>query len=388
MRNYRYLIIGGGMTGHAAATAIREIERDAPLAMLSAEPDRPYARPPLSKGLWLGKEESSAYLPEVEGLEIVLGRRAVALDTWSREVRDDAGETYRYEKLLLATGGRPRRLPSASERIIYLRTLADFRRLRDLPGRRVAVIGAGFIGSEIAAALAQTGKEVSMIFPDAAIGARVYPADLAAYVTRTFEEKGVRLFARRSVTAVEDRGGETLIRLSGGGELAADVVVAGLGIEPDTALAEQAGIRCANGITVDGELRTSAPDVWAAGDVACFFNSALGGQVRVEHEDNALVQGRTAGRAMAGAAERYTHLPFFYSDMFDLGYEAIGRLDVRLETIASWKRQFREGAIYYLERGEVRGVLLWGIFGRVDAARALIEGRRETPAEELARAIP
>jgi 3-phenylpropionate/trans-cinnamate dioxygenase ferredoxin reductase component len=388
MQTYRYLIVGGGMTGHAAAVAIRELDPDGRLAILSAEDDRPYARPPLSKGLWLGKEEASIWLSQVPGLELMTGYRVLSLDTVRRQVRDHRGEVYGYEKLLLATGGRPRRLSFGGDRIVYFRTRADFRRLRDGAGRRVAVIGAGFIGSEIAAALAGAGREVTMIFPDPAIGARVYPADLAAFVTRTFEEKGVRLYPGDTVSALEERGGEVVLRLAGGGEVLCDAVVAGLGIEPDTELAERAGIRCRDGITVDALLRTNVPGVWAAGDVARFPSAALGGEVRVEHEDNALAQGRAAGRDMAGAGEPYTHLPFFYSDLFDLGYEAVGRLDGRLETVSSWKTQFREGVIYYLDGGQVAGVLLWGIFGQVEAARSLVAGHRPAAREELLQAIP
>jgi len=388
MTETRYLIVGGGMTGHAAAAAIREADPEGRVTMLAAEEDRPYARPPLSKGLWLGKPEESVWLPEVAGLDLRTGRRAVALDLRAREVRDDRGETYRYERLLLATGGAPRRLPFGGDRVSYFRTLADYRRLRALQGRRVVVIGGGFIGSEIAASLAATGKEVTMIFPEAAIGARVYPAELAAFLVRTFAAKGVRVMAGETVAGVEPRGAETVVRTGRGEELVADAVVAGLGIRADTALAEAAGLRCSDGIEVDERLETSAPGVFAAGDVARFPSEALGGRVRVEHEDAALSQGRAAGRNMAGADEPYRHLPFFYSDLFDLGYEAVGRLDASLETIASWKTPFREGVVYYLEGDRVRGVLLWGIFGQVDAARELVAGRVPVVRDALAHALP
>jgi 3-phenylpropionate/trans-cinnamate dioxygenase ferredoxin reductase subunit len=387
MDAYRYLIVGGGMTGHAAAVAIRKRDPDGTLGMISAEPDRPYARPPLSKGLWLGKPEEDVWLRDVPGLELHLGRRAVSLDTKAREVRDDRGGVWRYERLLLATGGQPRRLPSGGDRLVYYRTLQDYRRLRAAQGRSVVVIGGGFIGSEIAASLAANGKEVTMVFPEEAIGARAYPRELAQAVTAYFEEKGVRVLANDSVAAVEERGDRTLVRTGKGHELLADVVVAGLGIRPDTALAEGAGIRCGDGIEVDERLETSAPGVYAAGDVARFPSRALGERIRVEHEDAALSQGALAGRNMAGADERYTQVPFFYSDMFDLGYEAVGRLDARLDTVASWKTPFREGAVYYLEGGRVRGVLMWGIFGQVDAARRLIEGEGPVRREALADAI-
>jgi NADPH-dependent 2,4-dienoyl-CoA reductase/sulfur reductase-like enzyme len=375
MGDIRYLIVGGGMTGHAAAVGIREADSDGSIVMISSEEDRPYARPPLSKGLWLGKPEESVWLEDVPGLERRAGRRAVALDPRARTVRDDHGELHRYDRLLLATGGTPRRLPFGGDRVIYFRTLASYRRLRAVEGRRVVVIGGGFIGSELAASLCANGKQVTLIFPEPALGARVYPADLSSYLGRIFTEKGVRILAGETVTAVEERSAATAVRTGRGEEIVADVVVAGLGIRPDTALAEAAGLDCSDGIVVDERLETSAPGVFAAGDVARFPSEALGGRVRVEHEDAALTQGRAAGRNMAGAGEAYRHLPFFYSDLFDLGYEAVGRLDASLETVASWKTPFREGLVYYLEGDRVRGVLLWGIFGQVDAARELVQGR-------------
>jgi NADPH-dependent 2,4-dienoyl-CoA reductase/sulfur reductase-like enzyme len=383
----RHLIVGGGMAGHAAAVSIRAAEPDARITMLSAEPDRPYARPPLSKGLWFGRKEESVWLREVPGLELRLGRRAVTLDPDARTVRDDAGEDHPYDACLLATGGAPRRLPSGGERVIHFRTLADYRRLRAVEGRRIAVVGGGFIGSEIAAALAATGKQVTMVFPEEAIGARAYPRDLAASVTSFFEEKGVRVLAGDTVAAIEADGAATRVRTGRGAELEADAVVAGLGISPDTALAEAAGLRCQDGILVNDRLETSAPGVYAAGDVARFPSAALGGPIRVEHEDAALSMGALAGRNMAGADERYTHLPFFYSDLFELGYEAVGRLDARLETVASWSTPFRQGVVYYLEGERVAGVLLWGIFGQVDAARELIQGRSPVSREGLTTAI-
>jgi NADPH-dependent 2,4-dienoyl-CoA reductase/sulfur reductase-like enzyme len=388
MGETRYLIVGGGMTGHAAAAAIREADPRGAIELLSAEPDRPYARPLLSKGLWLGKPEESVWLPEVAGVELRAGRRAAALDPAAREVRDDRGEVHRFDRLLLATGGAPRRLPFGGDRVIYFRTLADYRRLRAVAGRRIAVIGGGFIGSEVAAALAATGREVTMIFPEDAIGARVYPRDLAAFLVRTFQEKGVRVLAGTGVAGIEERGTETVVRTAGGAEIVVDAVVAGLGIRPDTSLAEAAGLRCGDGIEVDALLETSAPGIFAAGDVARFPSEVLGARVRVEHEDAALSQGRTAGRNMTGAQEPYRHLPFFYSDLFDLGYEAVGRLDASLETIASWKTPFREGIVYYLDGDRVRGVLLWGMFGLVDAARELVAGRVPVVRSALSHALP
>jgi NADPH-dependent 2,4-dienoyl-CoA reductase/sulfur reductase-like enzyme len=238
--------------------------------------------------------------------------------------------------------------------------------------RKFVVIGGGFIGSEIAAALAMNGRSVTMVFPDPAVSARIFPRGLADFVTGYYRDKGVTVAAGDSVTGLERRGGSFAVRTREHGEIAADAVVAGLGITPNVDLAREAGLRVEDGIVVDEFLRTSAPDLFAAGDAASFFNPALGKLLRVEHEDNAVTMGRAAGRSMAGSAEPYRHLPFFYSDLFELGYEAVGETDARLETFEDWKEPFREGVVYYLERRSVRGVLLWNVWNQVDAARALI----------------
>jgi len=162
--------------------------------------------------------------------------------------------------------------------------------------------------------------------------------------------------------------GKVVVKTTSGASLSADLVVAGLGIQPNVELAEQAGLHVDNGIVVDELLRSSVPEIFAAGDVANFFNPALGTRLRVEHEDNANTMGAAAGRSMAGQGTPYTHLPFFYSDLFALGYEAVGEMDPRLDVVSDWKEPFKDGVVYYLRDGRVRGVLLWGIFGRVDDA--------------------
>ena len=289
---------------------------------------------------------------------------------------DDRGTVYTFDKLLLATGGRPRRLPFDREgdRIIYFRTLDDYRRLRELAGagRRIAVIGGGFIGSEIAAALTMTGGQAVMLFPEDGIGSRLFPAGLAQALNQFYREKGVEVITGELVSEITTTSGNTVLTTKSGRRIEAGGVVAGLGIQPEDQLASAAGLRTDDGIVVDEFLRTSAPEIYAAGDVAKFPNPALGTRIRVEHEDNANTMGQTAGRNMAGPPAPYHHLPFFYSDLFDLGYEAVGDLDSRLTTIEDWKQPHREGVVYYLRDGRVRGVLLWNVWGQVDQARALI----------------
>ena len=373
--SYRYLIIGGGMTAAAAAAALRSTDPAGTIGLISAEEHPPYARPPLSKALWKGEPESSIWRgTDKLGVDLRLGRRATALDARAKTVTDDRGQVVSYDRLLLATGGTPRRLPIETDEIIYFRTYDDYRKLRALANdkRRFAVLGGGFIGSEIAAALKLVGRDVVMIIPEDGIGARVFPADLSQFLVKYYREQGVEVRTGEAVTGVARTRDALVLTTRGGQEIVVDAVVGGIGIQPNVDLAVQAGARVDNGIIVDELLRTSVPDIYAAGDVANFFNPALDTRLRVEHEDNANTMGAAAGRAMAGRGTRYTHIPFFYSDLFSLGYEAVGELDSRLETVSDWKDPYREGVIYYQRGGLVRGVLLWNTWGQVDAARALI----------------
>jgi NADPH-dependent 2,4-dienoyl-CoA reductase/sulfur reductase-like enzyme len=385
--NYKYLIVGGGMTADAAAQGIREVDPSGTIGLVSAEQHAPYNRPPLSKGLWKGDPEEKIWRPVPAATDVVLGKRIVSLDPRAQRATDDTGATYGFEKLLLATGGTPRRLSSESDNVIYYRTFDDYRRLRALAERplRFVVIGGGFIGSEVAAALRMQNRDVAMIIPEQGVGARVFPPDLSAFLVDYYRDKGVEIRTGEGVKQLqsEGRNGKVTIATTLGKAVTADAAVAGLGIVPNIDLAQQAGLKVDNGIVVDEHLQTSTPDIYAAGDVANFFNPALGTRMRVEHEDNANTMGRAAGRAMTGATEPYTHLPFFYSDLFELGYEAVGELDSRLETFADWKQPFREGVVYYLQEGRVRGVLLWNTWGQVDAARALIAERGPFSANNL-----
>jgi NADPH-dependent 2,4-dienoyl-CoA reductase/sulfur reductase-like enzyme len=380
MPNYTYLIVGGGMTAAAAVRGIREVDRSGSIGLLGAEGHPPYNRPPLSKGLWKGKPLDGIWRhTEDQGVTLHLGRTARHLDPPNKRVTDDQGTVHGYEKLFLATGGTPRRLPFGDEQIIYFRTLDDYERLRALAaqGKRFAVIGGGFIGSEIAAALAMNGKEVVMAFPEAGIGSRMFPADLAQFLNDYYRHKGVEVLAGELAAGLEVRAGRPVLKVRNAQtgnerEVVADGVVAGIGIVPNVELARAAGLAVDNGIQVDASLRTSHPDVYAAGDVANFYNPALDRRLRVEHEDNANTMGRLGGQAMAGRAGNYDHLPFFYSDLFELGYEAVGETDSRLETVADWKEPHRKGVVYYLRDGRVRGVLLWNVWEQLDAARKLI----------------
>ena len=375
MFSYKYLIVGSGMTADAAVRGIRSIDQQGSIGMIGEESDPPYSRPLLSKGLWKGRPLESVWRrTPAEALTLHLGHKVISLNAGDRQVVDEQGQTCQGEKLLLATGGTPRRLPYGDEDIIYFRTLADFKRLHEMTTQmeRFAIIGGGFIGSEIAAALAMNGKRVSMLFPEEGIGALVYPQDVSRFLNGFFREKGVEVLAGEKLSGVEKRLDEHILKTSNGREITAQAVVAGIGLLPNLDLAKAAGLPTGNGIVVDQYLLTSHPGIYAAGDVAEFFNPALGKRMRVEHEDNANTMGQQAGRNMAGASEPYLHLPFFYSDLFELGYEAVGELNVNSTIVADWKEPYRTGVLYYLKEGRVRGVMLWNVWKKIDAARQLI----------------
>lgn len=375
MPKYNYLIIGGGMTADSAVQGIREVDAEGTIGLVSADPHPPYNRPPLSKGLWKGMSVEKIWREtEKKSATLHLHRRATNLDPARKQVTDEKGETYTYEKLLIATGGAPRRLPNKAEGVTYYRTFDNFQKLRGVAERgvRFGVIGGGFIGSEMAAALAMNDSEVVMIFPGGGIGGLQFPGDLSKYLNDYYRQKGVQVLAGHRVTGLEDRGEKVAITTNKGEEILVDHVVAGIGITPNVALAEQAGIDVDDGIVVDEFLGTNQADIYAAGDVASFHSPHLGRRIRVEHEDNANTMGRISGLNMAGKRTPYNHLPMFYSDLFDHGYEAVGLLDSRLETVADWKQQYEKGVVYYLEGERVRGVLLWNVWDMVDTARELI----------------
>jgi 3-phenylpropionate/trans-cinnamate dioxygenase ferredoxin reductase component len=308
----------------------------------------------------------------------------------NKQVTDDQGDEYTFDRLLLATGGDPIRLKSPSgelpaDRVIYFRTLADYHRIRALTEQhqRFAVIGGGFIGSEMAAALSGLGKEVVIIFPEDGICARVLPPAVSQHLVRVFRDRGIRVLAGHMVQALQQNEKKITIHTDQGESVDVDGVVAGLGIRPNTALAADSGLIVEDGIQVDDHLRTSHPDIYAAGDVANFYNPTLEKRMRVEHEENANIMGQLAGQNMAGASNLYHHLPSVYSTLFQYSYDAVGELDPAAEMVFDWQEPLQKGTVYYLKQGRVRGVLLWNVSRGLDTARQLIAAPGPIHPEDL-----
>lgn len=393
-QQFKYVIVGGGLAGVSAVQGIREHDTKGAILLIAEEVHLPYDRPPLSKKLWFGTQQmEDIFLHdrafyETNGVMLSLDNAATEIDPDRRTLKTAGGESYGYEKLLLATGVKPRRLdiPGGDlEGVCYFRTLDDYLHIRGAAreGKSATIIGGGFIGSELAAVLCDAGVKVTMVFPDARICDRVFPPSLAEAVQQHFQYKGITVLPSDKPASMEKDGAAFITRTGQGEILRADMVIVGIGASPDDALARQAGLAVDNGIVVNEQLQTSRPEIYAAGDIARFPYQALGQPMRVEHWDHALNQGMYAGRNMAGATAPYTYQPYFYSDLFELGYEATGEVDARLETYADWQKENETGVIYYLRDGVVRGVLLCNVWDRLDDARKLIRDGATFTTEQL-----
>ncbi len=304
---------------------------------------------------------------------------------------DSSGNSYRYERLLIATGGTPRRLsiPGGTlHGISYYRTLQDYHQLRAVAveGKSALVIGGGFIGSEMAASLHANHLVVTMVFPSPWLVSRIFPESLGRYLTEQYRSKGVDVLAGDVPLSIQRNGSQYVTQTRGGRTIRTDLVVVGIGIAPNVSLARSAGLAVDNGVIVNEFLQASKPDIYAAGDIA-FFPEAVLGPRRLEHWDNAVSQGKHAGRNMAGAHEPFPQLPFFFSDLFEFGYEAVGDIDSRLNIFADWQEENKTGVLYYLDGDRLRGVMMRNVWGKVDAARALIQKAQPVSTDGLRGAI-
>jgi len=389
-----YVIVGAGLAGAKAAETLREEGFAGPVVLLGDEDERPYERPPLSKGYLLGKDpRESAYVHPADwyaahDVDLRLGTGVTALRPAEHEVELAGGERLRYAKLLLATGSVVRTLEVPGfEAALTLRRLPDSDRIRGAfrAGARVVVIGAGWIGLETAAVARQRGGSVTLVEADEQPLQRVLGAEMGAFFADLHRSQGVDVRLRSGVREIVVDGDRTTgVVLADGSEVPADAVVVGVGIRPDTRLAEAAGLEVDDGVVVDASLRTSDPDVYAAGDVARAYHPLLGERLRVEHWANALNGGPAAARSMLGQQVVYDRVPYFFSDQYDVGLEYSGwappgsydDVAVRGDAVGTAGREF---VAFWLSGGRVlagMNVNVWDVTGDI---QALV--RRGTPVD-------
>ncbi|WP_399936920.1 NAD(P)/FAD-dependent oxidoreductase [Streptomyces sp. BBFR25] len=393
-----FVIVGGGLAAGKAAEELREHGHDGPLLVIGDERERPYIRPPLSKGYLLGKEDRESIHVHPESwyrdhdVDLRLGTSVTSVDARGRAVTLDDGRRVPYAGLLLATGSSPRRLsvPGADlQGVLYLRRVGDSERLKEAftEGARIVVVGGGWIGLETAAAARAAGAEVTVLERGELPLLKVLGREAAEVFANLHRDHGVDLRPHAQIEAVTGTGGRVDgVRLADGTHLPADAVVVGVGITPNVRLAEEAGLDVRNGIVTDARLRTSADGVHAAGDVANAYHPRLGRHLRVEHWANALHQPRTAALSMLGQDAEYDRLPYFYTDQYDLGMEYTGYTEPGGydRVVFRGSREERKFLAFWMSGDRVlagMSVNLWDVIGTI---RALIESDAELDEAALA----
>jgi 3-phenylpropionate/trans-cinnamate dioxygenase ferredoxin reductase subunit len=400
-----FIVAGAGLAGAKAAETLRTEGFDGRIVLIGTEHERPYERPPLSKDYLRGESgREKVYVHDAgfyseHAIELQAGRTAVSLDTAAHQVVLDDGESLRYDRLLITTGAEPRRLrlPGADlDGVLYLRSVEDSDILRERLGRagRVVVVGAGWIGAEVAASARMGGLEVTVLDPASVPLERVLGPEVGGVYRDVHTEHGVEMLLGTGVESFRGDGAVESVLTSDGREIECDFVVVGVGVEPRTDLAAQAGIAVDNGILVDEHLRTAAPDVFAAGDVANAEHPFYGERIRVEHWANALNQGPAAARSMLGHADGYDRLPYFFSDQYDVGMEYTGFARTWDRVVFRGDVDGREFIAFWLAGGRVvagMNMNVWDVtepIQRIIRAREVVDARRladpDTSLEEIA----
>jgi 3-phenylpropionate/trans-cinnamate dioxygenase ferredoxin reductase component len=381
-----HVIVGAGLAGAKAAETLRQEGFDGRVVLVGAEDERPYERPPLSKDYLRGEVGREKVYVHDEGfyaehdIELRPGRTAVGLDTSSGEVALDAGERLRYDRLLITTGAEPRRLsiPGADlEGIHYLRSVQDSDALRERldHGGALVVVGAGWIGAEVAASARQRGLDVTVVEPLAVPLERVLGAEVGRIYRDVHADHGVRMLLGTGVDAFEGDRALERVRTSDGRELECDLAVVGIGVQPRSRLASEAGVAVDDGIVVDEHLETGVPGVFAAGDVANAQHPFFGERIRVEHWANALNQGPVAARNMLGQSVAYERLPYFFSDQYDIGMEYLGFARSWDRVVFRGDPATREFIAFWLVGHRVVAGMNVNVWDVTDSIRALISSR-------------
>jgi 3-phenylpropionate/trans-cinnamate dioxygenase ferredoxin reductase component len=388
-----FIIVGAGLAGAKAAEALRHEGFDGRLVLIGEEPDRPYERPPLSKD-YLRKETGDKPFVHPESfyrdqdIELMTETRVTELDTGSKKLTLDDGQSLSYDRLLITTGAAPRRLevPGAGlEGIEYLRTVADSERIggRLEEGRRLVMVGAGWIGSEITASARQKGCEVTLLEMASLPLENVLGTEMAQAFLHLHQDNGVDFLAETVVERFEGDGSVERVVMSNRAIVESDFVVVGVGVSPRAEVFEAAGLATGNGILVDEHLQSSVEDVFAAGDVANAFNTFYGNRLRVEHWANAPHQGQIAARSMLGKRAVYDEIPYFFSDQYDVGIEYSGYATEWDEVVFRGDRAKREFLAFWLREKRVVAGLNMNVWDVHDEIRDLIRSRRDVSRADL-----
>ncbi len=387
MEKQVFVIVGASLAGAKAAETLREEGFDGRVVLIGDEPDRPYARPPLSKDYLRGEAERRPYVHEEsfyseQEIELRTSTTVERIDPGRSELSLAGGETLHFDRLLLATGAEPRRpaIPGADlDGVLYLRSVEDSEAIRARidHGGRLVTIGAGWIGAEVAASAKQRGCDVAIVEQAKVPLERVLGAELGAFYRDVHTDHEVRFIGGASIEAIEGEGKVTAVRLADGSRVKADFVVVGVGVEPRVQLARGAGLEVGNGILCDEYLQTSAANVFAAGDIANTPHPVFGVRLRVEHWANALNQGPAAARNMLGQRERYERIPYFFSDQYEIGMEYSGYA-------ADWDEVVLRGGLsdgkfvaFWLKDGRVLAGMAVNMWGLTEDIRGLIRSRRQ-----------
>jgi 3-phenylpropionate/trans-cinnamate dioxygenase ferredoxin reductase component len=390
-----FVIVGASLAGAKAAETLRSEGFDGRIVLIGSETARPYERPPLSKEYLRGEAGREKVYVHEQGfyaeheIDLQTGRTAVELDTATTTLTLDNGETLRYDRLLLATGAAPRRLAipgSDLDGVLYLRSVDDSDVLRERLGNaeRLVIIGAGWIGAEVAASARQLGLEVTVLDPLSFPLVRVLGRELGGIYRDVHADHGVNMLLGTGVDAFEGSGSISSVRTSDDRTLECDLAVVGVGVQPCVALAEQAGIAVDNGVLVDAHLETSVPGVFAAGDVANAEHPFYGERIRVEHWANALNQGPVAARAMLGQDVVYDRLPYFFSDQYDVGMEYSGFARAWDRVIFRGDPATREFIAFWMEGDRVVAGMNVNVWDVTDDIKALISSRASISDRQLA----
>ena len=389
-----YVIVGAGIAGNAAAETLRKQGFEGEIHLVGAEPHRPYDRPPLSKEFLSGSKEQDKlfFKPEdfyaEHSIQLHLGTEATALDPTSKTLTLADGASLRFDKLLLATGSRVRTLPipgSELEGIHYLRTIDDSQAIAQSmnSASKVVIVGAGFIGSEVAAVCKTAGLEVTVLEIQPQPMAHILGEEMGAIYANLHTSRGIDLRLQEGISGIRGSSRAEQVTTDQGNAIDCDFVVIGVGIAPDTALAESAGLEVDRGILVDEHCQTSHPDIYAAGDVANWFHPGLGHRLRVEHWDNALNQGAAAAKSMLGAPEPYSPTLYFWSDQYDLNIQYLGHATEWDEIAVRGNPGEEKFTAFYLKDGSVHGALVVNNFRDIRPTRTLIGQKTPITAASL-----